>query len=132
MALSEPITTLGSGVDIIEISRVGDVLDRYGQRFLDRIFTPGEIAYCRGRPPNLAARFAAKEAVMKSLGTGVRGVGWKDIEVVRHESGAPASRLHGRAKSRAQRLGLADISVSLSHSREYAVAFVVVRLGHQQ
>ena len=131
MDLSEPISTLGSGVDIIEISRVGEVLNRFGQRFLDRIFTPEEIAYCRGRLPNLAARFAAKEAVMKSLGTGVRGVGWKDIEVIRHDSGAPAIRLHGRAKSRAQRLGLEEISVSLSHSREYAVAFVVVRLGQQ-
>ncbi len=132
MDLSQPVSTLGSGVDIIEISRVGQVLDRYGQRFLDRMFTPEEIAYCRGRPPNLAARFAAKEAVMKALGTGVRGVGWKDIEVVRQESGAPAIRLHGRAKSRAQRLGLEEISVSMSHSRDYAVAFVVVRLGRQR
>ncbi len=132
MDLSQPVSTLGSGVDIIEISRVGQVLERYGQRFLDRVFTPEEIAYCRGRPPNLAARFAAKEAVMKALGTGVLGVGWKDIEVVRQESGAPDIRLHGRAKSRAQRLGLEEISVSMSHSRDYAVAFVVVRLGHQR
>ena len=104
MDLSNSISTLGSGVDIIEIWRVGQVLERYGQRFLDRVFTPGEIAYCRGRPHNLAARFAAKEAVMKALGTGVRGVGWKDIEVVRQDSGAPAILLHKRAKSRAQRL----------------------------
>tara|TARA_B100000315_G_scaffold158985_1_gene147532 strand:- start:710 stop:1084 length:375 start_codon:yes stop_codon:yes gene_type:complete len=118
---------LATGVDIIEIPRVGQVLERYGQRFLDRVFTPQEIAYCRGRPPNLAARFAAKEATMKALGTGVRGVGWKDIEVVRHESGAPAVKLHGRAERRAQRLGVQEIALSLSHSREYAVAFVVVR-----
>ena len=119
--------TLATGVDIIEISRVKQVLERYGQRFLDRIYTAGEIAYCRGRAPNLAARFAAKEATMKALGTGVRGVGWKDIETVRHESGAPSVLLHGRAKRRAQRLGIRDISLSLSHSREYAVAFVVVQ-----
>jgi len=118
---------LSTGVDIIEIGRVNLVLERYGQRFLDRVYTPEEIAYCRGRAPNLAARFAAKEATMKALGTGVRGVGWKDIEVVRHESGAPAIRLHGRAKRRAQRLGLQEIALSLSHSREYAVASVVIQ-----
>ena len=118
---------LASGVDIIEISRVKRVLERYGQRFLDRVYTAGEIAYCRGRAPNLAARFAAKEATMKALGTGVRGVGWKDIEVIREESGAPSVLLHGRGKRRAQRLGVNEISLSLSHSREYAVAFVVVQ-----
>ena len=118
---------LTTGVDIIEIDRVRRVLEQYGQRFLSRVFTPGEIAYCRGRAPNLAARFAAKEATMKALGTGVRGVGWKDIEVVRHESGAPAIKLHQRGKRRAQKLAVQEISVSLSHSREYAVAFVVVR-----
>ncbi|MDP6132169.1 MAG: holo-ACP synthase [Dehalococcoidia bacterium] len=118
---------LATGVDIIEIPRVGRVLERYGRRFLERVFTPGEIAYCRERPPNLAARFAAKEATMKALGTGNRGVGWKDIEVVRHESGAPSIKLHGRAERRAQRLGVQEVALSLSHSREYAVAFVVVR-----
>ena len=116
---------LTTGVDIIEIPRVRLVLARYGQRFLERIFTDGEIAYCRGRAPNLAARFAAKEATMKALGTGVRGVGWKDIEVARRESGAPHILLHGRAEKRAQRLGVEEISLSLSHSQEYAVAFVV-------
>jgi holo-[acyl-carrier protein] synthase len=118
---------LSTGVDIIEIDRVRQVLERYGQRFLNRVFTPGEIEYCRGRASNLAARFAAKEATMKALGTGVRGVGWKDIEVVRHDSGAPAIMLHKRGASRAQRLAVQEISISLSHSREYAVAFVVVR-----
>jgi holo-[acyl-carrier protein] synthase len=118
---------LTTGVDIIEISRVGRVAERYGQRFLERVYTPGEIDYCRGRAPNLAARFAAKEATMKALGTGVRGVGWKDIEVVRQESGAPSIQLHGRAKARAHRLKVLEISLSLSHSREYAVAFVVIQ-----
>ena len=122
---------LTTGIDIIEISRVRQVLERYGRRFLERVYTPGEIAYCRERPPNLAARFAAKEATMKALGTGVRGVGWKDIEVVRHESGAPSIKLHGRCKQRAQRLGVLEIAISLSHSREYAVASVVVRCQGQ-
>ena len=131
MDRSQPDASLGTGVDIIEISRVRQVLERYGQRFLDRVYTAEEIAYCRGRAPNLAARFAAKEATMKALGTGVRGVGWKDVEVVRYESGAPAIRLHGRGKSRAQRLGVWEISLSMSHSRDYALAFVVVRRGSQ-
>ena len=118
---------LTTGVDIIEIPRIQQVLDRYGQRFLKRVFTPDEIAYCRGRAPNLAGRFAAKEATMKALGTGVRGVNWKDIEVVRAESGAPSVKLHGRAEQRAERLHVGEISLSISHSREYAVAFVVAQ-----
>jgi holo-[acyl-carrier protein] synthase len=118
---------LTTGVDIIEISRIKQTLDRYGQRFLDRIFTLDEIAYCRGRAPNLAGRFAAKEATMKALGTGVRGVSWKDIEVVRAKSGAPSVKLHGRAEKRAERLQVSEISLSISHSREYAVAFVVAQ-----
>lgn len=118
---------LTTGVDIIEIPRIQRVFQLYGARFLRRIFTQGEIDYCRGRAPNLAGRFAAKEATMKSLGTGVRGVGWKDIEVVRHPSGAPSIKLHGRAERRAERLGVQEISVSISHCREYAVAFVVTQ-----
>ncbi len=114
-----------SGVDIIEVSRIGRVVERFGDRFLRRIYTPGEISYCRGRAGNLAARFAAKEATMKALGTGVRGVGWKDIEIARRESGAPHILLHDRAQRRAQRLGVEELSLSMSHSREYAVAFVV-------
>ena len=103
------------------------MLDRYGQRFLNRVFTPDEIAYCRGRAANLAGRFAAKEAAMKALGTGVRGVSWKDIEVIRADSGAPSLRLHGRAEKRAERLQVGEMSLSISHSREYAVAFVVAQ-----
>ena len=118
---------LTTGVDIIEIPRIKRVLDRYGQRFLNRVFTPDEIAYCRGRAPNLAGRFAAKEAAMKALGTGVRGVSWKDIEVIRADSGAPSLRLHGRAEKRAERLQMSEMSLSISHSREYAVAFVVTQ-----
>ena len=116
---------LVTGVDIIEISRIRRVFEQYGNRFLRRIYTSGEIKYCRGRPPQLASRFAAKEATMKALGTGVRGIHWRDIEVVRGRGQAPRIELHGTAQARAERLGLTDIALSLSHSREFAVASVV-------
>ena len=116
---------LVTGVDIIEIERVKRVYAQYGERFLRRIYTDAEAAYCRGRAPQLASRFAAKEAVMKLLGTGVRGVRWRDIEVVRGRGQAPSIRLSCTATARAERIGLTDIAVSLSHSREFAVASVV-------
>ncbi|MYE54822.1 MAG: holo-[acyl-carrier-protein] synthase [Chloroflexi bacterium] len=116
---------LVTGVDIIEIERVRRVYAQYGERFVRRIYTEAEAAYCRGRAPQLASRFAAKEAVMKLLGTGVRGVRWRDIEVVRGRGQAPSIRLHGTATVRAEKIGLTDIAVSLSHSREFAVASVV-------
>ncbi|MEK9658342.1 MAG: holo-ACP synthase [Chloroflexota bacterium] len=115
------------GVDVIEISRIAATYARFGQRFVERIFTPAEAAYCRGRAPQMAARFAAKEAVMKALGTGTRGVGWREVEVTRERSGAPSVALHGRAAARAERLGIDRLAISLSHSREYAVASVVGR-----
>ncbi len=114
-----------TGVDIIEIPRIRRVFEQYGERFLRRIYTDREIAYCRGRAPQLASRFAAKEATMKALGTGVRGIRWRDIEVVRGRGQAPRIELHGTAQARADRLGLTDIALSLSHSREFAVASVV-------
>lgn len=120
---------LVTGVDIIEIHRIGRVAERYGVRFFHRIYTEGELAYCRGRAPQLASRFAAKEAVAKALGTGIRGVRWRDIEVVRDPGGPPTIRLHGKALALAQRLGLDGLAVSLSHSEEYAVAFVVGERG---
>ena len=120
---------LSTGVDIIEIKRIAAVLERYGDRFLSRIYTLGELEYCRGRPSKLASRFAAKEATMKALGTGVRGVGWKDIEVVRARSGAPSIRLTGRALKRFESLGLSHLALSMSHTRSYAVAMVV---GHTE
>ena len=116
---------LVSGVDIIEIPRIRAVAERYGERFFRRIYTEGEVAYCRGRAPQLASRFAAKEAVMKALGTGVRGVRWRDIEIAREPGRAPTVVLHGTALARARSLGLDHLAVSLSHSNEYAVAFVV-------
>ena len=85
-----------TGIDIIEIARIGNVLNKYGVRFLNRIYTDSEQKYCRGRAAQLASRFAAKEAVMKALGTGIRGVGWKDIEIKRERGGPPYIQLHGR------------------------------------
>ena len=114
------------GVDIIEIDRIAAVAERYPARFSRRIYTEGERAYCRGRPPQFASRFAAKEAVMKALGTGTRGVGWREIEVVRMPGKAPEIVLHGRAKARAEELGATRLALSLSHSRDYAVASVVI------
>ena len=112
-----------TGIDIIEIARIGEVLNKYGVRFLNRIYTDSEQKYCKGRAAQLASRFAAKEAVMKALGTGIRGVGWKDIEIKRERGGPPYIQLHGRA--RASKMGLSEISLSLSHSNDFAVASVV-------
>ena len=113
------------GVDIVEIQRVREVVERWGERFLRRIYTRGELAYCRGRAPQLAARFAAKEAMMKALGTGRRGVDWRDIEVLRCQSGRPFIQLQGRASKVAERLAISQVALSLSHSRDYAVASVL-------
>ncbi len=113
------------GVDLVEISRIEAVLRRHGQRFLDRIYTPSEQARARGRPAELAVRFAAKEAAMKALGTGRIGVGWREVEVLSDPRGRPLLRLHGRAAARAAALGLESFAVSLSHERTMAIAMVV-------
>lgn len=123
---------LTTGVDLIEIARVERILERYGDRFLERVFTPAEVLYCQARPRELAARFAAKEAVAKALGVGMRmiardGIGWKDAEVVGDQRGKPLVRLHGRAAERAEELGLTEWAVSLSHTDEHAIAFVVAQ-----
>ncbi len=120
------------GVDLIEIARVERILTHYGDRFLERVFTTAEILYCRARPAELAARFAAKEAVAKALGVGVRmiardGVNWRDVEVTGDARGKPLVRLHGRAAERAGELGLTEWAVSLSHTRKHAIAFVVAQ-----
>ena len=115
------------GVDLIELDRVARVLARHPTRFLGRVYTPLEAAFCRGRIPELAARFAAKEAVMKALGTGARSVGWRDIEILPDRRGKPLVYLHGRARERAERIGLEAIDISLTHLRELAMAVVVCR-----
>lgn len=113
------------GIDIIEIHRVADVIARHGERFLNRVYTPDELRVCRGRVHELAARFAAKEAVMKALGTGVRGVGWRDIEILPNRRGKPLVFLYGRGADRARRIQLRGLEISLTHSKEYAIASVV-------
>jgi len=113
------------GIDIVELERVAAALERHGQRFIDRVYTPIEAAICRGRPREFAARFAAKEAVMKALGTGARGVAWREIEVLLNRRGKPLVYPHGRAQERAREIDLAGLDLSMSHSRQYAIAFVV-------
>ena len=110
------------GIDIIRVERIVRALAKHGRRFPLRILTPAEDAYVRDRPENLAGRWAAKEAVSKVLGLGVRGVGWREIEIVRLPTGQPTVRLHDRALRRADQLGMERIAVSISHEHEYAVA----------
>ncbi|HEY7801330.1 MAG TPA: holo-ACP synthase [Dehalococcoidia bacterium] len=113
------------GIDVIEIVRVKKVLARHPERFLRRVFTAEEVAFCRGRVPELAARFAAKEAVMKALGTGARGLAWREIEILPNERGKPLVYLHGLAQKRAEHIGLRGVDISLTHSHELAIASVV-------
>ena len=116
---------LSVGVDLIETGRIARALERWGDRFLSHVYTPAEVAYCRNHVPELAARFAAKEAISKALGTGLRGVSWREMEVLSDARGKPLVRLHGRARARAEKLGLEEFAISLSHSKRYATAFVV-------
>ena len=118
------------GVDIIEISRIERVLAIYGERFLKRVYTEGERERYRNRVSELAARFAAKEATSKALGTGIIGIHWREMEVLPNRRGKPVLILHGKAAERAEQLGLTDFSVSLTHSRGDAMAFVVATKGH--
>jgi holo-[acyl-carrier protein] synthase len=117
-----PPGTTELGIDIIKVDRIRATLERFGTRFSRRVLTPAEQRYVRDRPETLAGRWAAKEAVSKVLGLGVRGIGWRDIEVERLPTGQPAVRLHGRAAQRAEQLGMTRIAVSISHESEYAVA----------
>lgn len=113
------------GVDIIEIARIQKAVERWGDRFLLRVYTEEELRRYRERASSLAARFAGKEAVWKALGTRERGIGWKDIEVLSEPDGRPVVNLYRRAKEYAEELGLAGMAITLSHSRDYAIAFVV-------
>jgi holo-[acyl-carrier protein] synthase len=126
---------LYTGIDLIEIERIARAIERWGDRFLDRVFTPAELAIYRARPASLAARWAAKEAVAKLLGVGLRGLGgagkpeaalaWTEIEVLPDSQGRPGLALHGCAAERARALGLGPIALSLSHTREHAIASAV-------
>ncbi|MBK8822536.1 MAG: holo-ACP synthase [Anaerolineales bacterium] len=116
---------LATGVDLVDISRIRDAIERHGVRFIARIFTEVEQRECNDRFSSLAARFAAKEAAAKALGCGIGDVGWLDIEVRGDENHAPHLYLHGEGERLAKKLGLSDWSVSLSHTETQAIAFVV-------
>ncbi len=115
------------GVDLVEISRIEAVVERYGNRFLNRIYTEGELAYAAGRLSALAARWAAKEATAKALGTGIGQVTFREIEVVCDAQGKPELWLHGNAARLAARLNLGQFALSLSHTADNALAFVVAQ-----
>ena len=121
---------LGTGIDIVEVPRIAQSFERFGERFAKRIFTAAEIRYCESkvnRMERYAARFAAKEAAMKAIGTGMRGgVRWQDFEVGRELSGRPTILLHGKAALVAQKLGVRRSHLSVSHTEEHAVAYVVL------
>jgi len=117
-----PPGTTELGIDIIKVDRIRRTLERYGSRFSGRVLTPSEQRYVRDRPETLAGRWAAKEAVSKVLGLGVRGIGWRDIEIERLPTGQPSVRLHGRAAARAEQLGMGRVAISISHESDYAVA----------
>ncbi len=121
---------VGTGVDIAEVGRIRESITRFGDRFLRRIFTEGEIQYCEkkaARFESYAARFAAKEAGMKALGTGwSRGVRWRDIEVVRPKGQRPTIQFHGEAAAIAEKLGAKNISLSITHTSEQALAHVII------
>ena len=121
---------VGTGIDIAEVPRIAQALSRHGERFLHRVFTEGEIRYCDSKANRIeryAARFAAKEAAMKALGTGWNhGVRWRDIEVSRQPGGRPTITFHGKADEFATRLGVAHVALSLSHTAEQAIAQVIL------
>ena len=121
---------VGTGIDIAEVPRIREAIERHGQRFLKRIFTEGEIQYCESkanRVERYAARFAAKEAGMKAIGTGWNhGVRWRDIEVARKPGGRPTLQLHGKAAEFAAKLGATNIALSLTHTAEQAIAQVIL------
>jgi holo-[acyl-carrier protein] synthase len=116
---------LTCGTDIVEIQQFSRDLELGGERFLRRIYTPDEIEICQGNTQRLAARFAAKEATAKALGTGIRGLGWGEIEILSLPTGEPWLALHGRAASRANALRLTNWAISLSHAQHVAIAYVV-------
>ena len=119
------MAALSVGVDAVEIHRIRATYRRFGERFLERVYTSRERERYRGRINELAARFAAKEAGSKALGTGLKGMGWRDVEVLPDPRGKPLVFLYGRARARAAELGLATFEISLTHSEDLAIAFVV-------
>ncbi|HEX9634257.1 MAG TPA: holo-ACP synthase [Candidatus Limnocylindria bacterium] len=117
------------GVDLIDIDRISSVLSRHPDRFRERVLTEAEARYCGRKAERIAGRWAAKEAISKVLGLGVRGVGWREIEILPNWAGAPQVRLHARAAARAASMQLQDVTVSISHERRMAVAVAVAHRG---
>ncbi len=113
------------GVDIIEIARIERAVARWGESFLHRIYTDSELKLYYKKPSSLAARFAGKEAVIKAFGTQTKGISWREIEILSDPSGKPSVHLYGKAQRQANNLGLDKLAISLSHSKEHAIAFVV-------
>ena len=113
------------GIDIIEIARIQRAISRWGESFLCRVYTEPELRLFRKKPPSLAARFAGKEAVAKALGARNQGISWRDIEILADPGGQPSVHLCGKAQNQADNLGLDRLAISLSHSREYAIALVI-------
>jgi holo-[acyl-carrier protein] synthase len=124
---------VGTGIDLTEIGRIAASVERFGSRFLNRVYTAGEQAYClrkKKSAESLAARFAAKEAAAKALGTGIsHGVTWLEIEVTREPGGRPGLRFHGRAAELAKRMGVTHAALSLTHTNETAMASVILERG---
>src|SRR6266852_4860172 len=139
--LPEPLSppqgvNVAVGIDIIEVERVRKVHEHHGERFLKRVFTEMEVRQCRGKANRLAGRFAAKEAISKALGTGLHGIAWREMEVVQLRSGRPTVCLYGKAKQRAELLGLSAFDVSIADLKEFSIAVAVavqtsIPLTHQ-
>ncbi len=113
------------GIDIVEVKRIESAIKRWDKRFLNRIYTEAELRIYQGRIAPLAAHFAGKEAVMKVLGTGAKGIGWREIEILPNADGKPLVQLYGKARERAQKLNLSEFCISLSDTKQYAVAAVI-------
>jgi len=112
------------GIDIIEIARIEKAISRWGESFLHRVYTDPELELYHNKPSSLATRFAGKEAVIKALGPQIKGISWREIEILSDPGGKPSVHLYGEAQNRADSLGLDKLAISLSHSKEYAIALV--------
>lgn len=121
---------VGTGIDIAEVPRIAESIERFGDRFIQRVFTDEEIQYCESKANRMeryAARFAAKEAAMKALGTGWNhGVRWRDVEVIRKPGGRPTIQFHGKAAEFATKMSAKNVSLSISHTKEQAIASVIL------
>jgi len=113
------------GIDIVEIERIESAIKRWDKRFLNRIYTEAELKICQDRIASLAAHFAGKEAVMKVLGTGAKGVGWREIEILPNADGKPLVQLYGKARERAKKLNLSEFCISLTDTKQYAIAAAI-------